>query len=57
MALLFVFGVMNLVWVAALALLVLAEKVLPVGPLVGVAAGVVATLLGLLMVVGVRLPT
>ncbi len=41
MALLFVFGVMNLVWVAALALFVLAEKVLPVGPLVGVAAGVV----------------
>jgi predicted metal-binding membrane protein len=56
MALLFVFGVMNLVWVATLALLVLAEKVLPVGPPVGVAAGVVATLIGLLMVVGVTLP-
>jgi hypothetical protein len=40
-----------------LALLALAEKVLPVGPPVGVAAGVAATLLGLLMVVSVRLPT
>ena len=29
MALLFVFGVMNLVWVAALALVVLAEKAFP----------------------------
>jgi predicted metal-binding membrane protein len=56
MVLLFVFGVMNLVWVAALALFVLAEKVLPVGPPIGVAAGVVATLIGLLMVVGVRFP-
>jgi predicted metal-binding membrane protein len=56
MALLFVFGVMNLVWVAALALFVLAEKVLPIGQMVGVAAGVVSTLIGLVMVVGVRLP-
>jgi predicted metal-binding membrane protein len=56
MALLFVFGVMNLAWVAALALFVLAEKVLLIGPLVGVAAGVVSTLIGLVMVVGVRLP-
>ena len=31
MALLFVFGVMNLVWVAALALFVLVEKLLPIG--------------------------
>jgi len=51
-----IFGVMNLVWVAALALFVLAEKFLPVGPLVGVAAGVVSALIGLVMVVGVRLP-
>ena len=56
MALLFVFGAMNLVWVAALALFVLAEKVLLIGPLVGVAVGGVATLLGLVMIVGVRLP-
>ena len=46
MALLFVFGVMNLVWVAALALFVLAEKLFAHGPLVGVAAGVVSTLMG-----------
>jgi predicted metal-binding membrane protein len=55
MTLLFVFGVMNLVWVATLALFVLAEKVLPIGPLVGVAAGVVSALIGLVMVVGVPL--
>ena len=40
MALLFVFGVMNLVWVAALALIVLAEKVFPIGPRIGAAIGV-----------------
>jgi len=56
MTLLFVFGVMNLGWVAALALFVLAEKVLPIGPLVGVVAGVASALIGLVMVVGVRLP-
>ena len=31
MALLFVFGLMNLIWIAALALLVLIEKILPLG--------------------------
>lgn len=35
MALLFVGGVMNLAWIAGLALLVLAEKLLPGGPVVG----------------------
>lgn len=35
MALLFAFGVMNLLWVAALAALVLAEKLFPAGVLVG----------------------
>ncbi|MGR4864910.1 DUF2182 domain-containing protein [Caulobacter sp. LARHSG274] len=51
MALLFVGGVMNLAWIAALTLLVLAEKLLPGGPWVARAAGVtllawgVATLL------------
>jgi predicted metal-binding membrane protein len=39
MALLFVGGVMNLVWIAALAILVLAEKLLPAGQWVGRAAG------------------
>ncbi len=56
MALLFVFGVMNLVWVAALALFVLAEKVLPLGGRVGVAVGIVAIIIGLAMVVDIRLP-
>jgi predicted metal-binding membrane protein len=41
MALLFVTGVMNLVWVAAIATFVLVEKVVPAGERVGqVAAGV-----------------
>ncbi len=40
MALLFVAGVMNLVWVAVIAAVVLVEKVLPHGVLVGRAAGV-----------------
>ena len=54
MALLFVFGVTNLVWVAALALLVLAEKALPHGSRIAVAAGVVSAIVGLAMIVGVR---
>jgi predicted metal-binding membrane protein len=40
MALLFVGGLMNLAWIAVLTLLVLVEKLSPVGPLVGKAAGV-----------------
>ena len=39
MALLFVFGVMNLLWIAALAIFVLLEKILPRGDLVGRASG------------------
>jgi predicted metal-binding membrane protein len=39
MALLFVFGVMNLLWIAALMIFVLLEKVLPRGDLVGRATG------------------
>ena len=44
MALLFAGGVMNLVWIAGLALLVLAEKLLPGGPMVGrvLGAGLIA---------------
>ena len=44
MALLFAGGVMNLVWIAGLALLVLAEKLLPGGPVVGrvLGAGLIA---------------
>ena len=41
MALLFVGGVMNLVWIAALAILVLVEKLLPAGRWIGRAAGIV----------------
>jgi predicted metal-binding membrane protein len=41
MALLFVGGLMNLVWIAALTLLVLVEKVAPGGPLVSRLAGLV----------------
>lgn len=54
MALLFVFGVMNLVWVAALALVVLAEKAFPIGPRIGAAAGIVSVIVGLVLVLGVR---
>ncbi len=41
MALLFVGGVMNLAWIALLALLVMVEKLAPAGPLVGKISGVV----------------
>lgn len=47
MALLFVGGVMNLVWIAALALLVMIEKLLPPGIWVGRAAGAVLILWGI----------
>ncbi|RWM75943.1 MAG: DUF2182 domain-containing protein [Mesorhizobium sp.] len=40
MALLFVGGIMNLVWIAALAILVLVEKAFPAGQWVGRAAGI-----------------
>lgn len=39
MALLFVGGVMNVVWIAALALLIMLEKVLPAGPLLSRISG------------------
>jgi predicted metal-binding membrane protein len=46
MALLFVAGVMNLIWVAIIAAFVLAEKVLPRGDLVGLIAGGMLVLAG-----------
>ncbi|HWU52302.1 MAG TPA: DUF2182 domain-containing protein [Tahibacter sp.] len=49
MALLFVGGVMNLVWIAALSLLVLAEKVLAAGRWVGYCAGIVLVAWGALI--------
>lgn len=48
MLLLFVFGVMNLVWIALLAGLVLAEKLFPTGRLIGRAAGVLLAVAGIL---------
>jgi predicted metal-binding membrane protein len=44
MALLFVGGIMNLAWIALLALLVTVEKIAPAGPLVGRISGVVLLL-------------
>jgi predicted metal-binding membrane protein len=49
MALLFVAGVMNLLWVAAIAAFVLVEKVVPRGDLVGRVAGGILILAGLVM--------
>ena len=46
MALLFVAGIMNLLWVAALAVFVLLEKVAPKGELLGRVAGVVLIFAG-----------
>ena len=49
MALLFVAGVMNLLWVAAITALVLIEKVVPRGHTFGRAAGAVMVLAGLVV--------
>lgn len=49
MALLFAFGVMNLLWVAALAIFVLIEKLTPAGPLVGRVGGFLMICAGLVM--------
>jgi len=53
MALLFAFGVMNLLWVAALAIFVFIEKLTPAGPLIGRVGGFLMVCAGLaLMVIG-----
>lgn len=53
MALLFAVGVMNLLWVAALAIFVFIEKLASVGPLVGRASGILMVCAGLvLMAIG-----
>ena len=49
MVLFFVVGVMNLLWVATMTLLVLAEKVVPRGEIVGRAAGGVLVIAGLVL--------
>jgi predicted metal-binding membrane protein len=51
MALLFVFGVMNLLWIAVLAIFVLLEKVLPRGDLVGRVSGGLMIAAGLWLIV------
>jgi predicted metal-binding membrane protein len=51
MALLFVVGVMNLLWVVGLAVFVLAERVLPGGPAVGRAAGALLVVAGVIVLV------
>ena len=51
MALLFVGGVMNLLWVAAITIFVLLEKAAPYGQLVGRACGVCLVLAGTYLIV------
>ena len=51
MALLFVGGLMNLTWVVALAILVLIEKTAPYGHRIGQAAGVIALVWGVVLLV------
>jgi predicted metal-binding membrane protein len=52
MALLFVAGVMNLLWIAILAVLVLVEKVAPAGHIVSRIAGVVFVIWGIWLLAG-----
>ena len=52
MALLFVAGVMNLLWVAAIAAYVLIEKVVPAGHWVGRAIGLLVIVWGVGMIAG-----
>jgi predicted metal-binding membrane protein len=50
MALLFVAGVMNLLWVAVIALLVMAEKVLPKGEVLAYIAGIALVAAGIVQI-------
>ena len=52
MGLLFVGGVMNLLWIAAIALFILIEKAIPFGETGGRIAGAAMILVGLLSVTG-----
>ena len=54
MSVLFVVGVMNLVWVAALTVFVLAEKIAPAGALIARAAGAMMIVVGVIFVAGFR---
>ena len=51
MAVLFVAGVMNLLWVAAIALLVLVEKLLPIGPAISRWSGALLVVWGCVLVI------
>ena len=51
MALLFVGGVMNLLWITPLALLVLLEKLTPVGRWIARAAGIACVVAGVWLLV------
>ena len=52
MALLFVLGVINLLWIAALSAFVLIEKIVPAGRLVSHSTGLLLVLWGLWTIVG-----
>ena len=52
MGLLFVLGIMNLIWIAALAAFVLLEKVAPAGQYVGMTAGILLIIWGVLLITG-----
>jgi predicted metal-binding membrane protein len=52
MALLFVGGVMNLIWIAALTLLVLVEKLAPAGPMIARGLGVILVIAGVVVLFG-----
>lgn len=56
MTLLFVGGVMNLAWIAGLALYVLVEKLAPAGPWVGCVSGALLVIWGCATLFAVRLP-
>lgn len=56
MALLFVGGVMNLLWVAGLTVFVLIEKLLPFGRSIGLVLGALALAMGLYLIAGYSLP-
>jgi predicted metal-binding membrane protein len=53
MALLFVLGVMNLVWIAVLSLFVLIEKIVPNGLWVGRVSGIALIVWGALLLVNI----
>jgi predicted metal-binding membrane protein len=51
MALLFVGGIMNVVWIAGIAVFILAEKVIPSGRILSRIAGVMLTAAGIWLIV------